>query len=347
VHAKLGWQVFNAAHADSSNLLQYLPSPHGLELWLSRAISLGVSEDLARRLKGAITHLREVTDRHAGDARLFDLLLDANSDIKAEHKWRKQAFDANSFIFGARARALIGVGILFPSAKAGWFDMVRINGFIDLLRTREDVRWPISTSVTFKDNEPTRPSREPLDLSESGAVPVLRDFSSSPLPILERRVDGETIIDQVAPAVVGLTGVVSLMTGEILRNVGPIESDKNEFAHFGLGIRTPAEVVYCDHIVHTSLFPEVRRELCVYGELASETAHQETDRLKVSDPLVSMGRAVKKLGIDELGQYGSLIQMAFERIGADPSEFVVYRARIKYPPLPASVMIRHPMPLMN
>lgn len=344
LHAKLSWQIWHAAFGEVSALQQLAANERGIAAFSAAVQAQGCEKAELDRFEAVLDDLQIVSSRYATDSQLLDAIFDSASDAKAELRWRKQAFDANSFIFGARAKALIGTAILFPSAIEGKFDMVRINGFRELLCTRDDVRWPISTSIIEKAGVATKPKREPLDPYAQG-VPILLKFCTSPLPKLERLQNGETITDLLKPGLIGLTGAVDLMVGEVLRGVGPIYAEgEGERAHFGMGVRTPAETLYYDHIVRRDLWPQVQRELCVYGELRSETAHDETDRLRVKDRLQSLGKGIKKLKIEEFPNYGEMISNSFLRIGQDPDHFVVFRVRMKYPPIPASAMIRHDLP---
>lgn len=345
LHAKLGWQVWHASFGDISALGQFAVQEKAFQTLFASLLDRGIPLEELDLLSEKLERFRAVAAQHSPDSDLLELMLDATADGKAEIRWRKQAFDANSFIFGARAKAIVAAAILFPSRNHGKFDMVRINGFRELLSTRDDVRWPISTSIVEKDEVATKPGREPLDPYSRG-VPVLLKYSSAPLPKLERVQAGDTVTDLLKPGLIGLTGAVDLMTGEILREVGPVSgSFAGERAHFGVGIRTPAESLYYDHWVQRDLFPEVARELCVYGELRSETAHEETDRLRVRDTLAANGFGAKKIKIEDFPAYPQLVDEAFRRVGQRPEDFLHFRVRMKYPPMPCSVMIRHEMPM--
>ena len=119
---------------------------------------------------------------------------------------------------------------------------------------------------------------------------------------------------------------------------------EGEVAHFGSGIRTPAELLVSDHIVHRSLFPGMERELRVYSELISSTARDDADRLHVSERLQFLGEGLHRIRTADVPNYAEMLTEAFARIGFDPNDFGVYRTSMRYPPIPASVMVKHPLP---
>ncbi|MBX3118565.1 MAG: hypothetical protein KF784_05840 [Fimbriimonadaceae bacterium] len=352
VHAKLGWQLWNVAFSDPLTSFRFLPNEHGIRLWGESAIKQGVPQELVKDLEDAIAKVRGVIDLHAEDREMFEMLVDAQAELDsddAEVRWRKQAFTGNSFVFGARAKCVLASAIFYPSDRPNWFSVVRMHGLISLVRTRVGVRWPISTLVVQQsDGSDDVPLREPLAKESEFAnitVPFMPKYCTKPLPPVERRSDGHMICDELLPGLVGLTGANTVFTGEILHNIGPAHGRTDgEFAHFGTGVRTPCELLVSDHIVHKSLFPNAKRELRVYGELISSTTRDERDRLDVSEELQHLGSGLSRVRTADVPSYADALCDAFAQIGMDPNEFDIYRVRMRYPPMPASVMVRHELP---
>ena len=106
-----------------------------------------------------------------------------------------------------------------------------------------------------------------------------------------------------------------------------------------------AETLISDHFVHHDLWPGVERELWVFSELISPVTHDERDRLTVPERLVPLGRGLERVRTAEVPRYAELLETAFAEAGWDPNDFDVYRVRMRYPPIPVSVMVRHEMPL--
>ncbi|HWA83882.1 MAG TPA: hypothetical protein VG820_10630 [Fimbriimonadaceae bacterium] len=344
VHAKLGWQIWNVANAPTLSALRYLPTAPSLKNWRRAAEAHSVPVSLLNRFDEAVADVERVIERHADDREMFEMLLDAEEHgVEAELRWRKQAFLGNSFTFGARARCTLAAAILFPAPGSASISMVRLNGLVDLVRTRAGVRWPFSSLVVEQSGDSRLPRREPLVSSEYLA-PLIPEFCSEPIPPIERRQEGGIAFDELLPATVGLTGAGTIFTGEIVHELGsPYGEKPGEIAHFGTGIRTPSEFLLCDHLVHRSLFPGVPRELRVYSELASPTARSEADRIEVRERLNDLGFGLHRVRTADVPQYAELLEMAFAKTRLDPDEFHVFRVVMRYPPIPASVMVRHPL----
>lgn len=355
LHRKLGWQVWNVAYADDSLLaIRLMPSDHGMDVWIAAARRAALPSDVLERLERAPAVFRELLAKHANDRETLELLTqsqDTISDEATEQRWRKQAFNGNSFVFGVRAKALLSAAFLHPSARPHYFDMVRVQGLIGFMRTRPNVRWPFAQSIVQSgaDDHQRLPHREALMPSPDvpgGAVPLMREFCSQPPPAVQRRIgDSGLLEDEVLPGPVGQTGECTVVTGELIREVAPTyRTHDDEVAMFATGVRTPGELLICDHFVHRDLFPGVSRELRVYSELASTISRDERDRLPASEKLLHLGRGLGRVRTAELPRYGDILNYVFQRTGWRADEFDVFRIRMGYPPIPVSVMVRHDMP---
>ena len=354
VHRKLGWQIWHVAYAEDSLLaIRFMPSQTGLEVWHRAAKSRGVPAEMLAKLKGVRALFDDLVRRHAKDRVLLELMVEAAEaapDEASEQRWRKQAFAGNSYIWGVRASTLLATAFLHPSQRPDFFDLARIQGLIGLIRTRANVRWPFAQSIVQSGAGPEHaPRREPLIRSTTfvqTGVPVLDEYCSQPTPGVQRRLgDSGMLEDELLPGPVGQTGQCTLMTGEIIREVGPVHATQpGETALFGTGVRTPAELLISDHFVHREIFKGAERELCVFSELISPTTRDERDRMAVSERVQSLGRGIGRIRTAELPGYGELVDLVMRQTGWNADDFEVYRIRMRYPPIPVSVMVRHPLP---
>lgn len=354
VHRKLGWQVWNIAYADEPlEAIRFMPNPRGIEVFRASAAQQGVPEELLARLDESVEQFQQIIRTHAGDRELLEMMVEsgnARPDDSAEVRWRKQAFTGNSFIWGVRAKCLLATLMLHPSRKDGYFDMVRIHGLLELVRTRATVRWPFAQSVVqTKDGREHTPVRQPLmesPLVRDIGVPLMEPFCSQPLPAVQRRTGRSGMLeDELLPGPVGQTGASTVVTGEIVRQVAPITPSKpGQVALFGAGVRTPAEVFITDHFVHRDLFPAAERELRVFGEMISPTTQDERDCIPVADRIQHLGRGLARVRTAEVPQYADILGTALEKTGWAADDFDVYRVRMRYPPMPVAVMIRYEWP---
>jgi hypothetical protein len=151
--------------------------------------------------------------------------------------------------------------------------------------------------------------------------------------------------DELLPGQVGQLGECTVVTGEWLRDVAPLKQTvPGEFALFGVGVRTPAEMLICDHYVHHALFPAVQDELHVFSELHAPMTRDERDRLLVAERLQRLGRGLSRIGTAEVPRYAELVEAVLKRTGWQAEDFDVYRVRMRYPPMPVGVMVRYEMP---
>jgi hypothetical protein len=73
----------------------------------------------------------------------------------------------------------------------------------------------------------------------------------------------------------------------------------------------------------------------------------ERDVLSVHEHIQPLGRGLDRVRTAEVPQYAEILARAFEQTGWNPADFDVFRVRMRYPPIPVSVMVRHPMPPEN
>ncbi|MFG0252873.1 MAG: hypothetical protein ACF8NJ_08375, partial [Phycisphaerales bacterium JB038] len=288
IHRKLGWQIWRVAYGVEPFLsARYMPSKRGIETWLTAAAAHDAAEEALARVRHAAERFERLIADHAGDREMLEMLFDscsAHVDEETDSRWRRQAFIGNSYVLGVHAKALVSAAFLHPSReRKGFIDMARLHGLVDFVRTRPQVRWPLAqTIVQGGEQHGDGPRREPLDESISAddrAAPLLPRFCSHPLPEVVRQPGEMGLVDDILePGPVGQRGAATIMTGELWHHLGSKYRDKpGEKALFGVGVRTPVEVLVVDQFVHRDLFGDVERRLKVFSELISPIARAEHD----------------------------------------------------------------------
>ncbi len=355
VHRKLAWQVRNVAYSPAPlRAVSFMPSRAGIDTLVHALERKGADRSVTSALREASDSFSRMSAAHANDRTSLELLAQsqlARSEGHAEIKWREKAFLGNSFIWGAQAKLQLAVSILHRSAdREDWIDVAQIRGLIGLKRVRPNVHWVMSQSVVLKERRRIESSdRRPLDeeaARKMGGVPILPAFCTKPLPKLRRRLGNDGLLnDELLPAPVGFSGQQTVFTCEVLRELAPAyATEQSQRAHFGAASRTPSEGLLFDHFVHKDLFPGVKRRLCVFSELNSPVTMAEEDLLPVGESLDHLGRGTGVARTAEVPGYLELLRWVFDRLGWDGDDFQLYRARLAYPPIPTSVMIRHDLP---
>lgn len=355
VQRKLGWQISKVAYGENPfHSAQYIPTPRGLETWLRAAKSRSVTDALLDQVREASERFERLIETHCEDRDQLGIMLGLAGervDERAESRWRRDAFQGNSYIFGVRAKAMLSLTVLAPSQKDRYLDIARVQGLLGFVRNRPGVEWLIAQTAGFSGErgEAIAFHREPLDPETAAAnqdVPLMGDYCSRPTPAVRRRPGGNGIVfDELMPGPIGQTGELDLVTGEVLRAVAPAyATHEGEVADFGPAVRTPSERLVCDLMVHRELFGEVDRSIRVYSQLFSPVSREERDELVVSERIQQLGRGLGCLRTPDVPRYNHLAEYTMAHLGWDPEEFDLYRIRMRYPPVPASVMFHQPLP---
>lgn len=360
----LSWKIWKViTEPDPFVAALYVPGASGVRQFLRAARKHKAGDDTLIAARQAYEAFQNLIRTHAGDRKSFDMLLagHATADrarVDLEH--RRGAFRHLSYLWGVQAKAHIYSLLLRPSASAaGYFDVAAVRGFIDLRRIRPNVPWRIARCYTVDDAGALRTEfvREPLDPGtdstiEGSELPLLRAFCSQPLPEC-RRVSGlhGEVEYQLVEGKVGNTGLLTCITGEVIRAAEPCHRDE---AHQDLVlqayVRTPCEVLLFDMLIDRRLFGDFHPELRAYsalflGDLNAKPA--ECDRLPIHEKIEPLGSGISGLHATEAPRYADMIGYALRRLDWSPDDFDAYRIRMEYPPTPISVRVYHPLPDMQ
>lgn len=361
IDTKLAWRIGHVLdRADVFNAARFIPGAQGLNIVLRAAQKRGASKGLIASAKSAFGSFSDLVQTHAGSRRAFDMMLAAHvreEKARGDEEHRRQMFEGGSYVWGVQTRVLQRLDILAPSKNPGMYDLASIRGFVDLRRFRSDVPWRIGRgfSVDDADNARVEFRREPLDERQDGnaaldGLPLLRDFCSKPLPAC-RRVElpnGASEYELVEGAV-GNTGLITCVTGELIRSFEPrYRTQGFHDLALVLHMRTPSEIAVYDLLIHRDIFGRrIEPQLLMYGDLFSERIaprYREADRLPMEEQIEYLGNGADGLALADVPQLPELARFVLDRCGFDGPQFDAYRVRIKYPPIPATIVIKHDLP---
>ena len=97
------------------------------------------------------------------------------------------------------------------------------------------------------------------------------------------------------------------------RSCAGVGGKPGETSDFGTGVRTPCELLISDQLVHRDLYPNVKRELCVFGELMTQLSRDERDRIPVPEKVQHLGNAADGIGTAEVAHYNELLEFVFKK----------------------------------
>ena len=361
IDMKLSWTLFQIVGA--TDLLaagRYVPRPGATRKLLHAAARHGLSDDLIQRVAGASAEFERLVKVHAGDRPTFDLMISGRASngpdwIHITH--RRDAFRANSHIWGVQAKTRLLTHFLQPGSDAGMTDGAVVRGLIGFRRIRPNVPWVIARARCVDNDGVVRriPARTPLDPppgetpAGTEAVPFLTEFCTQPLPTCRsiHRADG-FIEHELVEGPVGSTAAFTCVMGDVVRNAAPYYQDEhNPFNEYTAFVRIPCEALINDVFVHEDMFGPLTPELIVYGDFLGGPEYpaggREPPRLPVDESVDYLGKGPDVVATADVPRYAELAHYVFERLGWDGERFDVYRVRVAYPVVPSIVIMRHPL----
>ena len=361
VDMNLAWRIGHLlGDTDPYSAARYVPGAPGFKTFLRAARRRDVSKGLIAAAQAAFGSFSELVQTHAGSRKAFNMLLAAHAQedrVRADFEHRRQMFEGSSYVLGVQARTVLRLDILAPSTVPMMLDCATVRGFIDLRRLRPNVPWRVSQACSVDDAGDARVEfvREPLTQSEhrQGAVegaPLLAEFCSRPLPEC-RRVEAPhgAIEYELVEGAVGNTGLLTCVTGELIREIEPRYRTEDYSVNAQMfPLRTPSELAIFDVLMHRELFGRrTKPELFVYSDMFSDPVaprYRDCDLLPVQEKVEYLGMGPDVLATSDVPRYVELARFTLKRCGWDAAKFDVYRVQMKYPPIPATMIIEDDLP---
>ena len=360
IDKKLAWRVHNfVTGADVLAAAHHLPSSTGIDIVLDAALANGGSGERADNVRDAFDAYMGVIKAHAGERASMETMLASASPrvlVDAARTHQRNAFNANSFIWGAQAKLRLSSFFLAPSASdPGRVDIMAMRGLNDLRRIRPDLPWVFGYVRCVDDDGQIRLplNLEPIDPQpdrNDGIPPVslLPGFCSQPVPVVRRARGGDNhLIDELIEAPVGNAGVISCFAGEIARGAGTRYRDEhNAQGEMVVRVRTPVQWLLADVFMHRDILPEGEPTTSVYSDIAGMGAvrREPRDLLPISPDVQDLGSGRGAAYTPLLPRYTDMVDHAFARAGWDRSAFTLFRMQLEYPVMPSSVYFSWALP---
>ena len=356
---KLAWLVGRCIlQPDPFAAAQLIPGPTGITTFLRAAGRRGSAAEAIEAARQAAEQFSQLVRTHGGTRKQFNAIATGMASarrVSSEVEHRRRAFEGNSYIWGVYARTIFRSNLILPSANPDMWDLATVRGYVDFCRLRPNVAWRVQRAYSFDTAGTVREKgrREPLEPSTLHAdtgLPLLRDFCSHPLPQFHPilGVPGEREYEFVASSV-GRTSRITCVTGELLTQVEPrYRSDGYDGFRALFPVRTPAEVLVFDLLIHKGVFEgsqplqaELLSDLFGSGAIVSYT---ESDRLPLYEPVRYLGTGPDVASTPDIPQYQEMLRFALARVGFEGDQFDVFRLRMEYPPIPSKLRVGRPLP---
>jgi hypothetical protein len=349
----LAWKLSKVLHAEGAvEAFNHLPGVAGLRLVANGLTAAGAPPEGVRKLREVAGELKHVIARHGGDRAGFETLLTSLSAerdaARRSEDCRKQAYRANGAIWGVQARLRLGLHVIAPNHDdPSFLDFVTCGGLYDLRRLRPSARWPIVHRQDYSSpdgqirDQPIDPACGPDD------PPIIEAFCSSPTPALAtRRVNNGTLYElQSGP--LGKTGAMTCVFGFLSPRHSPIAGTiDDDIGRYLTQLNTPVEHVLVDLLIHDDLSytsppepPVIASRMETSADLMDDPDARYT--LPVNEPLREFRATRSRLATPLVPRHPELVEFVTDRLGRKVEDFRVFRFVMRYPPIPAAVLLRH------
>ncbi len=323
--------------------LYRMPGPHGLRLILKAARkAVGDNPEVLLRAEEALTDLERLVAAEVGDwkalhAALCGWVPEAREQFEMAN--RQAAFRAMSNLRGVSADAMVSVTLIHPgSANPDWLDRAGITGLCRLRRLRPGT--PMGFLHGSSIAPPSGTQRLSLDanpIDPTHGAPLLRKFSSSPLPEFEVCVQGDIVHYILMGDSVGVGSLADLYFADVMRGRYPgNRSISPRPATPGAVIDVPVKTLIVDVLVHEEVWPGAEPELHLYdtavrGIANPVDASREMDRIDVLETIQNLGTQSSRFRTTEVACYSDMVRFVCHKLGWDSESFRGYRCRVEYP----------------
>lgn len=362
VDKSLGWKISRfVTEDDAIAAIRHLPGRQGMKIVVDRLTASGVPSNLVDRVGNALSDFDRVIETHAGDRDTFDLMITGLSPQVSKERneeFRRLAYQGNSAIWGVQARLQLALHVVAPSDIPGKVDLAIVGGLVDLRRLRSDVSWAVARAWRFSDTGETlkKPQQRPIDPDAPlNGPPVMKSFSTSPLPSMSARQEPDKPIVryELDPGPIGNMGACTCITGWYDTGVETIYRNETDIhGEHLVSLSTPVETLYLELYAHKDMAFAHNPELHVYSQLPGGPLFPRdgvhAGRLDLPVEVIRLGGGVNGSAPStvnpEFPRHRELVESAVRSLGKSPSDFVGFRLRLPYPPIPTVALFRYALP---
>jgi hypothetical protein len=355
INKNLAWRISKIMTAsDGLSTIDKFPGGSGWDIFLEALGRAGVVRSQQDQIREALRAFDQFVTTHAGSRSNLELILDSMGVMEGSGQLdvsRQIAFQGNSGIWGVQARTRLTAGFLAPSkTQPDRADAILIGGFLGFRCLRPGVSWPLFRFQSYDDKgallELPRETVEPN--GEGGALAsLIRRFSSANLPPIKSVQVGKITEHVLQPTTVGNLGAFDCCFGDVIRGDARYRDEANTHADFGSSVNLPLETLLFDVFIHRELELSEPPALTVYGRPGGgpdePSVRLESRRIPISERCVELVGRPPVVVTPLMPRYPELVGMAVARLGCTLGEFRGFRATLKYPPMPSSVVLRWPL----
>lgn len=342
----LGWKVWHIAQGvGTCPSAAHIPGRQGFKQFLDAANRLGVQPELLGSAMHAFERFRNLTSTYAGDRASADILLGPLSEegrTRFELAMRRDGFRSQSHFLGVQTQTAYQLDVVLPPREGFMPDVARVRGFFGLRRNRADVSWIIArTTLVHSDGPSATLHRKPLGDNTDNPLLLTRFCSQPSLPIRRRLLAGVTAEDELMPGSVGQLAALDIVTAELISNMPRREVRTDATL---MHVVTPAERLCYDVLLPRDVAtPTVRVHSTMQGEhpyLRDETF----GTIPTYESLEALGQADGAPVSPDVPRQRELLEWLLAELGIRAADFMLWRFRMRFPPIPACIGLRYNVP---
>jgi hypothetical protein len=352
LNRQLSWKIAKIIQLhDPFVALQHLPGSEGLGILLKTGEQAGASAQAIDAVRQAVQAFDRLIETHCGDRSTFEImgagLSSAEPARQQQEALRKQFFLGASAIWGAQLKVNLVAWFVAPGADAGTADMVSVKAWLGFRRLRDNLSWVMSRHMSKHDDGAFMaiPEPEALDARSHWSVPLMRDFCSEPLPEISVKEDGGRLTASLAPGPIGNAGQISCLFGKLHRGLPHARTPQDRYSKFICDLNIPSEVAILDLYVHRSMAYAIPPTVSLASLIEPREPDADRSRLPLHEPVIELGAPSPAPLTLEMPRYGEMVERVYARTGWAPEEFVGFRVKMAYPPLPTVLMMRYELPV--
>jgi hypothetical protein len=338
--------------------LSLLPGEDGVEIFIDAVADMVDGKLIDNAVEANVKVNEIIRDEVGGRARLPALLAASipAARTRVERSAKRAAFKANGQLLGCHADLHISTFVLNTNDKEGNnCDALTINGIRGFWHHGEAVKVPFAASYSYAEDGVEQPdpgletvTGEPI--KEDNYFGLIQEYSSSPLPDFALVADAERKHLVLSPKQKMFTDTHDLLFGLVHRNA-PIRESEEDAIKFSLSITpaVPTKQVVFDVLLHKDAWKDVVPELGFFRVSSRGLVHADTfdnrhiDQIHFEEHLEDF-----KVGalpsIKEMPDYSEMVQSTMEKLGWNPREYRLYRAKIQFPMLFVQAVMRFVVP---
>jgi hypothetical protein len=147
----------------------------------------------------------------------------------------------------------------------------------------------------------------------------------------------------------GKGAAITFFGGHVVRSAVPrYREEGNPIGANFVRVRIPSEVLFIDLLIREDTYGPLAPYSCARAEHFGELPHlrvlDEAQQLEPREPVARLGKGCSVLYTPDVPGYVEMGRYVFDRLGADPERFDVYRLRVEYPLLPSTVAMAFELP---